>query len=421
MESNRVAHAISSLALVLVVCFAAQTAQAAAVVVGTCKAGVHFTTIGAAVAAAPLGATVNVCPGVYPEQVTITQSLKLVGIVDSLTGHNAAVVVSPPDGVVANTTDLHGFPVAAQILVDGTSNVTVSNLTIDGSNNGLTDCATDLEGIFFKNSSGTISNNALRNQILAPELVGCQDGLAIFVEANSPQPVSILTNSIRNYDKGGIVVDGPGPNATIKGNTVIGIGATDQIAQNGIQVAYGATATITSNNVADNIYTGAFYGSSGILIYGSSGVTVTSNTVDSTQYAIVTVNSPTDVADGTTITLNHIGGTQTFDAIDLCSSGNIAKSNIIHGSAQSAIHTDDECPTDTATSGNNNTVSSNTINEACAGILFTGTGNTLAPNKYYNVNFQTLPGNSCPAAPVAKVGKAGSHSSRRPSPYKGGR
>src|ERR1035438_10669280 len=81
-----------------------------------------------------------------------------------------------------------------------------------------------------------------------------------------------------------------------------------------------------------------------------------------------------------------LGGPQTFDAIDLCSSNNLAKSNTIYGSAQSAIHADDECPGPSTASGNNNTVQSNTINEACAGILQgTGTGNVFTSNTFANV------------------------------------
>ena len=55
--------------------------------------------------------------------------------------------------------------------------------------------------------------------------------------------VNITNNSVRNYDKNGITVSGPGtggPNATVSGNTVVGLGATTVIAQNGIQIGFGA-------------------------------------------------------------------------------------------------------------------------------------------------------------------------------------
>ena len=55
-------------------------------------------------------------------------------------------------------------------------------------------------------------------------------------------------------------------------------------------------------------------------------------------------------ANGTIVTSNHIAGTQLYDAIDLCSDGNSAKSNIIYGSSQDGIHTNDTCPPSTGSS-----------------------------------------------------------------------
>jgi pectin methylesterase-like acyl-CoA thioesterase len=68
-----------------------------------------FTTIQAAVDAAPPGATIRVCAGTYTEQVTIKQDLKI-------RGDNGAIIL--PNGVAANTTGFAtGAPVAAVILV----------------------------------------------------------------------------------------------------------------------------------------------------------------------------------------------------------------------------------------------------------------------------------------------------------------
>lgn len=410
---------ISLFALALVACFGIQGAHASTVVVGTCKNGVQFTTIQDAVNHAPVGGTVDVCPGTYPEQVTISQGVKLVGIPATQAGvtSDAAVIVPPAGGVTANTSDIYGFPTAAQIFVNGATGVTISNITVDGSGNGLAGCATDLVGIYYKNSSGTITEDTARNQILDPADEGCQDGLAINVESNTGSPqVTISDNSVRNYDKNGITADGPaagspGPSVIVKGNTIVGIGATPAIAQNGIQIGYGATATIEGNYVADDIYTGPTYGSSGILIYDSANVSAKTNTVESTQYAIVTVSDTPGAADGAIVMSNHIGGTQNFDAIDLCSSNNQAKANVVYGSAQSGVHSDDTC----SASGNNNTIQNNTINEACAGILEgSGSGNSFTPNKFFNVNYTLLAGDSCSPTP----GSRGIHKSVRPSPYR---
>src|ERR1700678_4239576 len=238
------------LALIALTAFGGQ-AFAANTVAGLCSAsGTHYTTIQAAVNAASSGGKVSVCPGTYSEQVSITKSLTLQGIVSGTT--DAAVIVVPAGGLVQTGTDIFGNSVAAQILVTGATAVTISHLTVDGSNNGLSGCGVDPIGIYYQNSSGTITYNAVRDQLMDPADQGCQIGLAINVESNTGTPaVAISNNSVRNYDKNGITASGPGtgnggPAVAVSGNTVIGIGATPVIAQNGIQIGYGATGSVTS-------------------------------------------------------------------------------------------------------------------------------------------------------------------------------
>ena len=416
-------------AAALLVFLAGQSALASTVVVGTCKSGLtSFSTIQAAVNAAPNGSTIDVCPGTYSEQVTINgKSLTIIGV---LSGTNdAAVLIPPAGGLTVNASDFAGKAVAAQVFVENATAVTISHVTVDGKGNALTGCGTNLIGIFYQNSSGKIVDDVARNQILDSSYQGCQVGLGIDVESDSSGPaVTISNSSVHNYQKNGITAGGPGtgggPVMTITGNTVTGIGATAAIAQNGIQIGYGSTGKITGNSVTDDIYTGGTVGASGILIYASSGVTASNNSVESTQFGIVTVSDPTyGAADNAVINSNHVGGTQAFDAIDLCSNGNTADSNSIFGSnAQSGVHVDDECPGPGATpSGTNNTVKNNTINEPCAGVLLgSGTPNTTSSNTFFNVTFTTLSGNSCAAGSAALTGLAESiqnHPALRPSPF----
>jgi hypothetical protein len=428
-QRRTLVHSLPLAALLLAACFLAQAAHAAPFVVGTCMSGTHFTTISAAVAAAPSGSTIQVCPGTYPEQVTITTSnLALVGVESGTS--DAAVLVAPSSGVVANATDIFGNSVAAQIFVQNATGVTIARLTVDGSANGLSGCATNLEGIYFQNSSGSVTNTAVRNQMLAPADLGCQVGLAINVENNTRTPaVTVSNNSVHNYQKNGITADGlgsgNGPSVTVTGNTVIGIGPNPSIAQNGIQIGFGATGNVQNNRVADDIYTGANAQGSGILIYASENVTASNNTVETTQVGVATATDPVyGPANGATVTSNHIGGTQNFDAIDLCSNNNTAESNVIDGSAQSGIHADDACPS----SGTGNTIEHNTINEACAGILEgpSATGNTVAPNTFFNVTTTILTGTDTCTPPTAAaaatpaalaLNSPAKTQSARPSPY----
>jgi len=61
----------------------------------------------------------------------------------------------------------------AQIFVKNAA-VTISHITVDGANDGLTDCSIDAIGIYYLNSSGTITANAVRNVLLPTGLQGCQ-------------------------------------------------------------------------------------------------------------------------------------------------------------------------------------------------------------------------------------------------------
>jgi len=79
----------------------------------------------------------------------------------------------------------------------------------------------------------------------------------------------ISGNQLWNYQKAGIVVNGATASASIAGNTVIGQGPVDYIAQNGIEVGYGARATVSSNVVVGHSYTGPNFASSGgIILFG---------------------------------------------------------------------------------------------------------------------------------------------------------
>src|ERR1700691_1533957 len=126
---------------------------------------VHFATIQMAVNAVPAASTIDICPGDYPEQVVIKKKLTLKGVVTGT--QDAAVILSPAAGVVQNTTDVDtGLPIAAQLLVQDTAGpVLISNLTVDGTGNGITNsCGLDLQGILFQSASGTVDHVAVRNQ-----------------------------------------------------------------------------------------------------------------------------------------------------------------------------------------------------------------------------------------------------------------
>lgn len=397
---------------------------AATVAVGTCQPSkVSFATIQQAVNAASAGTTISICPGNYPEQVTITKNLTLKGF--TYGNQNAAIITSPINGLVQNATGIYGDPIEAQVFVQGAM-VTMSDLTMDAANSNLDSlgCSGDPIGIYYQNANGTITRNSVLNDVLSPTLNGCQGGLGILVESTGSNAVTITFNHVENYQKNGITIDGfgvAGLTSTITSNTVTGQGPTGGAAENSIQVAYGATGTITSNTVGANIWAPDVFGdtgdaASGILVYASSNVIIKSNNVSQTQYGIVIVDDPSFGPGAAVITMNTVSATHLYDGIDLCGSNNVVTSNAINGSDESAIHLDDTCTG--ASTGN--IVKSNTINSACAGILSGAgaSGNTTSPNTYYNAGTLQLTGTDTCTPPPARFGQtkvARAHGHFRPA------
>jgi parallel beta-helix repeat protein len=422
--TNRVRFAVFSAIMTIAVAVPASL-HAATLYVGTCGAP-NKPTIQAAVNASSQNDTVLVCPGTYAEQVTITKNLTITGL--TVGTADQVVITSPAGGVVRNAYDLYQYgsnPVSAQVLVQNTRNVVLNNITVDGAGNGINGCAPDFRGIYYQNASGTIENVTARNQILSPGLTGCQSGEAIYVQSgygsSTPQFVTIVNSSVRNFQKNGITVDGDPLSFLVQKNYIVGVGPTTGAAENGIQISDGATGAVLNNTTIDEIYSPGGYGASGILIYAAPGVEVGFNTVGSTQYGIVTVSDPSSgsthnpqgLADHTNIHDNTVLGTQIFDGIDVCSNSNTVVNNTVFSSAEAGIHLDGEC----GTTGKNNVVLSNTVNDACAGILQGGTPNTLGggsllggllggllglpvpgSNTFYNVPTTVLAGDVCPVA-----------------------
>ena len=121
----------------------------------------QFSSIQDAINAANPGSVIRVCAGTYREQLSIHKSL-------SIAADNGAILL--PGVLTANATGSSGGAVAAAVLVRDAADVNISGLIVDTTNNGIASCATDLIGIFFQNSSGSIAHNAVRNAKLIPAL-----------------------------------------------------------------------------------------------------------------------------------------------------------------------------------------------------------------------------------------------------------
>lgn len=238
-----------------------------------CDGTPDFSTVQDAVDAAASGDTIMVCPGDYTELVTIaTDDLSLTSVVP-----REATILAP--GTITGADSI--------VHVDGATGVSIQDFTISGP--GPVACHSINAGIFVGGGGqATISGNLVTDIRDAP-LSGCQGGLGILVgrmSANEVGTATITNNDILNYQKGGIVVDNVGSDATISDNTTQGAGPIENIAQNGIQVSRGATAEVKRNKVIGNWYEGASWTSTGILLFETSDVMVQRNEVSDNQTGV---------------------------------------------------------------------------------------------------------------------------------------
>lgn len=127
-----------------------------------------------------------------------------------------------------------------------------------------------LRGISFEGASGSI----IDSDVLAVNqgVSGCQEGNGIEVRnpaAGTPVRVRIERNAVGFYQKAGIVAVG-NVDVVIRDNAVTGRGPVDFIAQIGIELAAGATGTVSGNQVMGNAYAGSDATGAGILVVGGA-------------------------------------------------------------------------------------------------------------------------------------------------------
>jgi parallel beta-helix repeat protein len=173
------------------------------------------------------------------------------------------------------------------------ANARVKNLTVTAA--GLADvCDANsdrLRGILFEGASGSIKDTIVQD--INQGTSGCQEGNAIEVR-NAPfdgthpntKTVQVEHNVVSRYQKTGILANGD-VNVDVDDNKVTGLGPIAYIAQNGIQLGFGALGDVQENRVSANVYTPQTFASSGILLVtAGSGILVKHNTVATSDVGI---------------------------------------------------------------------------------------------------------------------------------------
>ena len=199
---------------------------------------------------------------------------------------NLTAVLVNPVGTVTGTVNAGGVGGCNIGVYYGSGHTgSVSGATVENAN---------YFGVVNNGGNVSVTNSTVTNIGETP-LNGDQHGVGIYFAFEGNSTGTIKSNTVSNYQKGGIEVNGIGSSAPISENTVIGQGPVNYIAQNGIEVGYGATATVFNNVVTGNAYTGANNASSGgILVFGgpcyggsyTTGVTVSHNTLTNNDVGI---------------------------------------------------------------------------------------------------------------------------------------
>ena len=239
-----------------------------------------------------VGTTVHVQAGSFAGSVNIVNKANVT--LDGA-GQGATTIVAPSN--IASQFSTGSGDKFATIYTSNSTTV-IENLTVDGNDVG-NNYADGFLGVAFYNAGGTVDHVAVTNIENNP-FNGVQDGVAIYADnADSvAHTLNITNDTLTHYQKNGMALFGDGLTIDVSHNVVTGEGDTPLIGQNGIEVGFGATGTISNNTVSGNEYSGtnpaapggpdqfADTQSTGLLLFGTSNLTVTGNTVDGNDIGI---------------------------------------------------------------------------------------------------------------------------------------
>ncbi len=282
--------------------------------------------------------TICIGPGTFPEELTITGTTDLT----ILGSGNTSTILDPATPVANGYDPDQGVSTVSIIQANDDSGLTIANVGINGTGEGTaldTTCSPGLLGIFFYQSSGTISGDSVLN---VSTDTGCQEQSAILIDTGAsspdstpiPETVAITANTVTNYGKNGIGCFDVGVVCTVADNTVVttamplGLAAT-----NGIVFSL-VGGSIDANYVAGNTYLpGACLGgdyfssgegcaspywSGGILVLSSpDAITIDSNVLANDQVGIWVLGSPSTVDSNTILPTGIYGIVLDFNVSDV--------------------------------------------------------------------------------------------------------
>jgi hypothetical protein len=304
-----------------------------------------FSTVQAAINAE--ATKIEVCPGTYTEQLTITNAVKLL----AANGTGTATVAMPANAANSATScdTKEGLEQIDEISICTGETVSITGLDVKALI-PLETCGKGLNGIFVA-GGGTLKATDLTvdgASTTLNEYKGCQHGVSIEVGSKTPAEVGhALLKKVTSigYEKNGPTVKSPGSTMSLTSSTVTGEGPTPYTAQNGVEVAYGASAAIKSSTISANEceYPGVCgptsEQASGVLFYqAASGSKVSTSTIDENDDGIYYASgSATEPASPDVSAINDVLTSNRYEGVFLEEGKAALKSLRINGSGRVGI------------------------------------------------------------------------------------
>ncbi len=265
------------------------------------------------------GSTVNLAAGTYEEQVEISKDL-------ALEGAGTSTVILSPDNLSTYFTTSSGdkYPI---VYIHDADNVTVQDLVVDGAGKG--NANNEFIGIAYRNAGGTVDNCLIKDVKDTP-FSGAGHGVAFYCynTDGSGRTVNVTGNEFTGFQKNAMALntDSTTPlTVDVSDNTITGAGATDVIAQNGIQVwSEQGTGTVENNTISgigyDNTASSTKWVASSILTYYTS-LDIADNTVTGAQVGIYDYAASSLNISGNEFSILNIGdggcyGMMIFDPVE---------------------------------------------------------------------------------------------------------
>jgi len=270
--------------------------------VGTCKPGTKpgttaFASIQRAVTSVPAGATINICPGTYNEQVIITQPLTLQG----MQSNNSASVIIGATGVTLvpfQSSAIYGGAVGQLEVLNPDGPVNISGVVVDGSTISYSGVNFGwAAGIIFDSSLGTLDHVVAQNLPQQQPWTLYEAGILILDDNSISPTVSVKSSEVNQPIEMGIFV----PSGNINLNVTK---SHFSLASYGIADWSTGTSRLSGNTVI-NAYDG---------IYGFGSTSINGNTIINSNVGVIDwPASGDDVGDmsaditGNTLVNNAVG------------------------------------------------------------------------------------------------------------------